>query len=345
MGMIAMAVLVGIVVCGQGPVLGISGTSFTLDGKGTFLLGASYYGALGIEDPRYAEQDLDDLARHGFNWVRVWATWDYDGNDVSAVAPDGSIRQPYMKRLKQFCARAGKRGIVVDVTVTRGKGPRFPATLQEHKDVITTLARQLKRFRNAYFDIGNERNVQDERHVPMREVGELVDAVKRIDPERLCTASQGGDISAEEAVVYIGVGKVDFICPHRPRNPESAGQTANRTRAYLESMKSAPRIVPVHYQEPFRRGYGPWMPVAADFLADLRGAREGGAAGWCLHNGASRESAHGRPRRSFDMRPGEGRLFSQLDAEERGFLGQIWGCVKQSPLILIPFFGSTPAKL
>ena len=310
-------------VFGQGPVLGVSGTSFTLDGKSTFLLGASYYGALGIEDARYAEQDLEDLARYGFNWVRVWATWDFDATDVSAVAPDGSIRQPYMKRLKRLCTLAGKHGLVVDVTVTRGKSPNFPSTLQEHKAVMTTLTQQLKRFRNVYFDVGNERNVGDRRHVRMSEVGELIDAVKRIDPQRLCTASHGGDIAAEEVVGYIGAGKVDFLCPHRPRNPESAGQTASRTRDYVESMQSAPRVVPVHYQEPFRRGYGKWMPLAADFLRDLRGAREGGAAGWCFHNGASRESADGRPRRSFDMRPGEGRLFSQWDAEEREFLGRL----------------------
>jgi hypothetical protein len=27
----------------------------------------------------------------------------------------------------------------------------------------------------------------------------------------------------------------------------------------------------VHYQEPFRQGYGSWEPKAADFLTDLRG--------------------------------------------------------------------------
>ena len=291
-----------------------------LDGKAAFLQGASYYGALGIEDPSYIEQDLADLGKLGFNWIRVWATWDFDEHDVSAVAPDGSIRQPYMERLEHLCEAAGQRGMILDVTVTRGKGPRFPSTLQEHKAVITTLAERLTRFRNVYFDVGNERNVRDPRHVPMEEVGELIDAVKRIDPQRLCTASQGGDISAEGVVAYIGAGKVDFLCPHRPRDAESPGRTAGRTREYLESMKSASRVVPVHYQEAFRRDYGDWAPVAADFLTDLRGAREGGAAGWCFHNGASRGSADKRPRRSFDMRPAEGRLFSQLDAEERAFL-------------------------
>jgi CubicO group peptidase (beta-lactamase class C family) len=73
-------------------------------------------------------------------------------------------------------------------------------------------------------------------------------------------------------------------------------------------------MVPVHHQEPFRRGYQGWEPTAADFLTDLRGAVKGGAAGWCLHNGSQRGSPDNQPRRSFDLRAK--RLFDQLDAEE-----------------------------
>ena len=137
--MIAMAG-VCLVLSGHAPVLGISGSSFTLDGQPTFLLGNSYYGALGIEDPERVEKDMEELSKYGFNWIRVWATWDFDDFDVSAVAPDGAIRQPYMERLENLCRKAGQRGMVVDVTVTRGKSPRFPSTFREHTAVMTTLA-------------------------------------------------------------------------------------------------------------------------------------------------------------------------------------------------------------
>jgi molybdopterin synthase catalytic subunit len=60
---------------------------------------------------------------------------------------------------------------------------------------------------------------------------------------------------------------------------------------------------------------------AADFLMDLRGAIEGGAAGWCFHNGSQRDAPQGRPRRSFDL--GDQRLFEQLDPEERKFIETI----------------------
>ena len=80
-------------------------------------------------------------------------------------------------------------------------------------------------------------------------------------------------------------------------------------------MKTMGRSVPVHYQEPLRRGYGQWQPVGGDLLADLRGALAGGAAGWCFHNGSSARRPENRPRRSFDLRVQ--RLFDQLDKEEQ----------------------------
>ena len=177
----------------QGTVLGVKDARFTLDGKPTFLLGVSYYAALGAPDA-FIRQDLDDMVRHGFHWLRVWATWDMFDHDIS----------------------------------------------------------------------------------------------------------------------ILGVG---FVSPHRPRNAASPGQTAQRTRQMLAWMKKLGRVVPIQYQEPFRRGYGRWQPVASDFLADLRGARAGGAAGWCFHNGAQRTRKDQVPRRSFDMR--RQRLFDQLDKEER----------------------------
>ncbi len=79
-------------------------------------------------------------------------------------------------------------------------------------------------------------------------------------------------------------------------------------------MKEIGRIVPVHYQEPLRRGYAAWEPVSTDFLTDLRGALKGGAAGWCFHNGGQRTKPDEQPRRSFDLR--SKRLLDRLDEEE-----------------------------
>ena len=73
--------------------LGVRDARFTLNGEPVFLLGSSYYGALGAPEG-FIRQDLDDLQRHGFNWIRVWATWAAFTNDVAAVDGEGGPREP-----------------------------------------------------------------------------------------------------------------------------------------------------------------------------------------------------------------------------------------------------------
>jgi len=302
--------------------LGIEGERFTLGGRPTFLLGISYYGALGAPDA-FVEKDLDDMQRCGLNWIRVWATWGAFDNDVSAVEPEGGPRQPQLEKLVKLVAECDRRGMVVDVTLSRGNGVTGPArlqTLDAHRRAVQTLLAALKPYRNWYLDLGNERNVGDQRHVSFEELQQLRDEVKRLDPKRLLTASHAGDPSREEVGRYLETVKVDFLSVHRPRHRGSPRETAQKSRECRAWMKQIGRVVPQHYQEPFRRGYqsGQFEPVAEDFLTDLRGAVAGGAAGWCFHNGDQKGRPEGKPRRSFDLR--ERRLFDQLDDEDRKVL-------------------------
>ncbi|MGQ9523412.1 MAG: hypothetical protein ACUVTZ_01100 [Armatimonadota bacterium] len=293
--------------------LQVRGTDFILDGKKTFLLGASYYAGLGASDADL-QRDLADLRRYGFNWIRVWATWAAYGKDVSAVNPDGSAREPYMGRLKRLVAEANRRGIVVDVTLSRGSG--LP-TQAAHLKAVELIARELRGFRNVYLDLANERNIRGARYVPFEDLRELLRAAKRVNPDLVITASHAGDVSKDELREYLNTVGVDFIAVHRPRRKSSSEETEAKTREYLAAMKELGREVPVHYQEPFRRGY-PYkggVPTVEDFLTDLRGAVMGGAAGWCLHNGGKRDRPDERPRASFDLT--EGRLFDQLDEVEK----------------------------
>ena len=131
----------------------------------------------------------------------------------------------------------------------------------------------------------------------------------------MVTASFGGhDLSLPDVRGALEEAGVDFLCPHRPRHRASPGETEAETRRTMRLMQAVGRIVPVQYQEPIRRGYTAWEPVATDFLTDLRGALRGGAAGWCFHNGGQRTTPDEQPRRSFDLRAQ--RLMEQLDAEE-----------------------------
>ncbi|HUT94649.1 MAG TPA: hypothetical protein VMY37_34655 [Thermoguttaceae bacterium] len=310
--------------------LGIEGTQFTLNGKPTFLLGISYYAALSAPEDSI-RQDLDDMEHHGFNWLRVWATWNMFDHDVSAVDADGGPREPFLGKLKWLVAECDGRGLVVDVTLTRSSD-RI-ANLEAHQRAVEVIVQALKPHRNWYLDLANERDVRDARYVSPVELKELRELVRRLAPRRLVTASFGGhDLNEQdvrESLLTIGL---DFLTPHRPRNAASPAQTEAQTRQCLALTKTIGRPAPVHHQEPFRRGYGRWEPTADAFVTDLQGAIAEGAAGWCFHNGSQRNTADNRPARSFDMR--QQRLFDQLDDEERKVVAAV-----------APSLGSTAIKV
>jgi hypothetical protein len=305
--------------------LGIAEGKFTLNAQPAFLLGISYYGGLGAP-VEFIRRDLDDLQGHGFNWVRIWATWNAFDQDLSAVDRRGGPREPFLGRLEAFILECDRRKLIVDVTLTRGAKtlPDFEA----HKRAVETLVNALKARSNWYLDLANEHDVRDGRYVPPQELKILRESVRRLDTSRLVTASSGGhDLNEQEvreALLTIGL---DFLSPHRPRAPGSPSHTEEKTRACLDWMRSLGRVAPVHYQEPFRRGYAAWQPAAADFLVDLRGAVAGGAAGWCFHNGAQRGAPDAQPRRSFDLT--SKRLFDQLDDAEREVVSQVAGVLRE----------------
>ena len=303
--------------------LGINGTQFTLNGTPTFLYGISYYGALGAPEA-FIRRDLADMKEHGFNWIRIWATWGAFAHDVSAVDGDGNSREPFLRKLKWLIDECDREGVVVDVTLSRGNGatgaPRLQ-TLDAHRRAVETLVTALKPYRNWYLDLANERNVRDRRFVSFEELKQLRETVKRLDSRRLVTASASSDISRDDLREYLQTVQVDFVCPHRPRNAKSPAETEAKTREYLAWMQDIGRFVPVHYQEPFRRGWGKWQPQVEDYVTDARGAKGGGASGWCFHNGDQREDPAGQPRRSFDLR--EQRLFDQLQEEEHRVLQKL----------------------
>lgn len=305
-----------------GTVLGVRDTRFTIDGKPTFLLGISYYGALGAPE-EFARRDLDDMQQHGFNWLRVFATWGALGRDIAAVDSRGKPREPFMGKLKWLVAECDRRGLVVDVTLSRDKGARGGGLpdFEAHKQAVESVVGALKEHRNWYIDLANERDVRDARYVPADELKVLRELVRRLDPGRLVTASFGGhDLSEEdvrESMLAVGL---DFLSVHRPRGADSPGQTEAKTRELLATVKALGRSAPVNHQEPFRRGYTDWEPSTTDFLSDLRGALAGGAAAWCFHNGTQRDAPDERPRRSFDLH--DRRLFDQLDEVEREVAAQ-----------------------
>jgi hypothetical protein len=300
-------------------ILGVADGHFTINNRPTFLLGFSYFAVLGAPDD-FIRQDLNAFQLRGFNCLRVFATWNVFGTDFSAVDSSGKKRTPFFDALERLVQLCDRRGIVVDITLARGKGvlPNF----NSHKLAVATLVNELRKNRNWYLDLSNEHDVQDDRFVSNDELRELRAEIRRLDANRLVTASFGGhDLGIDEIRTAVSTVGLDFICPHRPRNVESPGQTLAKTTNCIAILKQISSPAPLNYQEPFRRDYGDWQPGAEDFLADLRGAINGGAAGWCFHNGAARDADGKGVRRCFDLRPK--RLFDQLDTEERKFLDEV----------------------
>ena len=298
--------------------LGVSGERFTINGAPTFLLGISYYGGAGAPDET-VRRDLDDMRRDGFNWLRVWATWGGPDPDASAVGPNGSPREAAMARLRKLVESCDARGMAVDVTLSRQAGTTRPGGIADaagHRRAVETLLTALRPHRNWYLDLANERNIGDARFVSYDELKTLRDYAKDLDPQRLITASHssGDDDFLAAIEKYVSVVRVDFVAQHRGRYRGSARETEEMTRRYVRRMKDLGTVLPVHFQEPFRRGYADWQPAAEDYEADLRGAVRGGAAGWCFHNGDDRRTPDKRPRRSFDLH--EHRLYEQLDDVE-----------------------------
>ncbi len=307
--------------------LGISadGRYFTLDGVPTYLVGISYYGAQTITTPSYVTQDLDDMVARGFNWIRVWAAWNATASgspNCSVLTPAGAVCEPYMSRLKTLITECNNRGMIVDVSMCRGAGG--PTNLSEHLVYAQTLATQLASYSNIYFDIANECDIMDSRYVSPSEITQIVARCKQYKPGVLCTASQVPSSASDLYNKYIATG-CDFIAPHLCRDQGCASQTYGTVTNFISWMSQYNRRMPVHLQEPFRRGYTSYNPVSSDFLADCSGGKNAQGAGWCLHNGSN--AGNTRPYRCFDMKDAEGRLFAQLDSEEWLVVNQVYGYI------------------
>src|SRR6185437_1941153 len=156
--------------------LGVEGGRFTIDGRPTFPLGISYYGALGTDEDAW-RRDLDQMRQCGVNWLRVWATWASFGNDGAAVEPlTGEPRQPFLQSLVRLVAECDRRGLIVDVSLPRGEGATGPPRLMAHEAhlrAVQTIVEALKEHRNWYLDLSNERNIQDQRHTSFDDLCEL----------------------------------------------------------------------------------------------------------------------------------------------------------------------------
>ena len=305
-------------------VLGVRGEKFTIDGKPAFLLGISYYGGLASNDANL-RADLDEIKAHGFNWIRVWATW----RNAMAFDAAGNAMEPGFSRMVNLVKECDKRGLIVDVTFSATEATRKLSEADRFAaqgKMIASTVKALHGQRNWYLDLANERNNPGTSHVPVAPLRQWRDAAKKAHPALPITASHWNDIPLERLGEYVDEIGVDFLSPHGDRLPDAVKNRAVLTQRYLKALRERGKAMPVHYQEPSRRDFidskgNKWQPSGEDLIVEMENSRQGGAAGWCFHNGDNHFSPDRKPERSFDLR-GE-RLFPQFDAEERKFLAHV----------------------
>jgi len=292
-------------------ILRVSGRVFTVNGKQTFLVGWSYYGALG-EDLDVIKSDILWMKGKGFNWFRMWLVW-MPEEGASAFNVDGTWHKKNQEKLYQMVKFCDENGIIVDVSGNYCSGT-IDSCNKYPKQVMTSIPKSmavwqnttklLKEFDNVYFDLFNE--FQYHGIAPkISEIRQIVDAIKKIDPDRLVTCSGGHPNMFD----YQAAG-IDFLAPHGDRYPGWWQWTC-------PWLKNHPLEIPVHLQEPDRNGYGGSQYPWTDFCKDLKEAQtcDRAAAGWCFHTDAG-----------FTMWKGE-KFRDMLDPVEKEFINKMKTCL------------------
>ena len=321
------------------PILGIAGPAFTIDGHPRFLLLVSYFDALRASDAAL-EADFAFLHRSGLDGVRIFPNWwrceaerqcgGHPGPDTLFEPGTGRVRPDRLARLRQVLDRAGRHGLIVDVSFARetvradrsapalspaayveGLASVLHALADGHPHVMIDLQNEIDQNRLFAADAAGD----------ARQLAQLVE--RTVPPGRIVFASTNE--SEAELVTYCGTPgpcpassrPLDVLAVHDARVAHWHDRTPAVVRT-LRALGARRGEKPVYLQEPFA-----WQDErAADrrerFLDAAARARRAGAAAWTFHT-----------RSAFILRDGRS-LTAQLDPEQRAFLEQVRGRVDAS---------------
>jgi hypothetical protein len=273
------------------PVLSVAGTKFQVDGRDTFIVGASLFDALGSSPPRDA--DLDALQGWGVTLVRVWAHW-----SEPIYQADGALTPLGRTRLLRLVERLGARRMLIELVLLRPgqlPGQRFAvfASPEARVRAVESITRALRPHRHVLFDLYNE-NDHPDGPISQAAARQLRDAVKAVHAERLVTISStaGHLVGAGAAANLRGEVHdaddsvaVDVIAPHFPRTADWAATTGGRIRALRSAADALGRSAPIYLNEERRSDKS--QPVRAeDYRRAYQEAIAAGAAGWVFHTAA-----------------------------------------------------------
>lgn len=302
------------------PELAISKNRFTVDGQERFLVLVSYFDAMRASNENL-ELDFQFLRERGVDGIRIFPNW-WDFRSQIAFAPDtlmdgkGKPRSERVKVLKDLLDRAARYAMIVDVSfayetveglsdlkaeqvgIGQGALPVNQVHIGEYERGLTEITKELKHYKNLFFDIQNEYNGRIT-HLSDDEVRRLGAAIKRADPMRLVTASLANEIGPEEVSERSNEVNIDIVSWHESRNP---WHFDTMDRLVLRAVGKTSK--PVYMGEPalLRDEL-----TVENFIAAITKSKAGGAAAWCFHT-----------QKGFDL--SEQPLVDRLTDAEKAFL-------------------------
>jgi hypothetical protein len=272
-------------------VLGVSGDRFTVDGHRKFLLFISYFDGLrraNADGKNTGDLDTDFsyVKRIGLDGLRLFPNWRYDcgggprdGQQLFTVA--GSINETMWAVFIRFLNTAAAHRLLVDVTFTRDTYPNGAIQEAVYQNAIVTVAQRLRDsggHRNVLFDVHNEYSLHG---LKPEAIARIINAVHRVDPARIATASGAGGEIANDAVMNV-------LAYHDARTGDWYTSAVLRKR--LDAIRGAmsPGVKPIYFQEPmpFRlfNGCGHSYDAAPKHARQAaQNARRWGAAAWTFH--------------------------------------------------------------
>jgi len=303
------------------PVLGIRGEEFTINGKPEFLLGISAFDAVG----NVQDSELDNLRSRGFRLMRVWGwhrqvTLNSQAPQISGKVPDnvlfrpdGSLDPATLAQLTDLLERAGRRGMVIDLTVFNAFDSFAEDYLNRCHKGLRELTAAVKGYPNLLLDLYNEHNNVGRIHpfpITHAEMARLVQIVKSVDPSRIVTVSSNhqeknelGKKTDREWQEELATG-IDCFAPHLGRTANWAARTGPRVQHIVQLMQTLGHRIPIYLQEEARRRHSGLNPTAEEFFQAAKAARDNGAAAWTFHTDAGYHYALGG-------------LFERMDSVER----------------------------
>lgn len=274
------------------PVLGISGTQFTVGGTPRFLLFVSYFDAMRAGD---LDGDFKYIRRGGFDGIRVFPNWHHyvtgaAADDDALFTKRGTIREERWPAFLRVLERAAAHGLLVDVSFTR---ETITGLSHEHygEQLREVTAALRGKYPHVLFDVQNEFPI----HMRQPEVEALLRTyVRPADPDRIVTASlDSGSMPqpAPAARVAAALG-LPVLAYHEARDKETwyTAEQAKRVVGALQAGLGHARV-PIYLQEPMavatlcppRCGPGDWDSGRLHARDAARAAQRFGAAAWTFH--------------------------------------------------------------